>query len=153
MPETTTRDLWYGGCLLRLRATGADTGGAYGLVEELAPRGFAPPLHIQSREDEAFLILDGELSFWIDGEHRAACAGDYVMIARGVAHTFRVESETARFLNIVSPAGFEHFFDDFGQPAGALELPPPPEGPLDVARMKATLADYGVEIVGPPPGD
>jgi quercetin dioxygenase-like cupin family protein len=148
---TSPRDLWYGGCLLRVHATGADTGGAYGLVEELCPQGFAPPLHVQSREEEAFLILDGTVSFWVDGEHRLAASGEYVMLPRGLPHTFRVDSPTARMLNIVSPAGFEHFFSDFGEPAQALELPPAPDGPPDVARMQAVLADYGVQVLGPPP--
>jgi quercetin dioxygenase-like cupin family protein len=147
MPNLTSRDLWYAGCLLHLRATGEDTSGAYGLVEELAPAGFGTPPHVHSREDEAFLVLDGTLAFDVDGEPREAGPGDYVMLPRGVPHAFRVASPTARFLNIVSPAGFERFFADFGEPAGSPELPPPPDGPPDVARMQAILRDYGIELL------
>jgi len=45
------------------KALAAETGGALALWESLLPRGFSPPLHVHSREDEAFYVLDGELTF------------------------------------------------------------------------------------------
>jgi quercetin dioxygenase-like cupin family protein len=145
------RDIWYLGTLLHLRATGADTGGAYGLVEEHLRRNLAPPRHTHTREDEAFIVLDGELTFWLGEQRFTAVAGQSAFLPRGVEHTFRVDSVTAHVLNIVSPAGFEQFFVDFGEPAQADELPPAPDGPPDVARMAALLASYGVRLNGPPP--
>jgi quercetin dioxygenase-like cupin family protein len=146
------RDLWYLGGLLHLRATGADTGGAYALVEERLRGGFTTPLHVHRREDEAFHVVDGELTFWVGDEQRHAGPGEYVFLTRNRPHAFRVDSPTAHVFNIVSPAGLEHFFVDLGEPARALTLPPPPDGPPDVGAMARVLADYGVELVGPPPG-
>lgn len=145
------RDIWYLGTLLHLRARGADTSGAYSLVEEHLPRGFAPPRHTHTREDEAFVVLDGELTFWLGEERFTAVGGQSAFLPRGVEHTFRVDSVAAHVLNILSPAGFEQFFVDLGEPARTDELPPAPAGPPDVARMAALLAGYGVQLNGPPP--
>lgn len=148
----TARDLWYLGTLLHLRATGADTGGAYGLVEESLYGGFATPLHVQTREDEAFLVMEGEVTFWRGDERLVARGGDFVFLPRGVPHAFRVDSPAAHVFNLISPAGFEHFFVDLGEPAAEPVMPPPPDGPPDAGRMAAVAADYGVELLGPPPG-
>lgn len=150
-PPATSRDLWYLGTLLHLRATGADTAGAYGLVEEHLYGGFATPRHVQTREDEAFLVMEGEMTFWRGDERLVAHAGDFVFLPRGIPHAFRVDSPRAHAFNLISPAGFEHFFADMGQPAAAPVMPPPPDGPPDVERMMGILADYGVEVLGPPP--
>jgi len=150
MSITSTRDLWYLGCLLHLRAMGEDTGGAYPIVEEHLPAGFATPDHVHHREDEAFLVLEGALSFVMAGREQVAGPGDYVFLPRDVPHRFAATSPTARVLNIVSPAGFEHFFADLGEPAGARVMPPPPDGPPDVERMAGLLRPYGVELVGGP---
>jgi hypothetical protein len=53
------RALWYMGTLLKVKATGAETGGKYSLVEELCSRGFATQWHVQGREDQSFLVVDG----------------------------------------------------------------------------------------------
>jgi hypothetical protein len=60
--------LWYMGTLLKVKATGAETGGKYSLVEELCSRGFATPWHVQGREDESFLVIEGEATFFV-GDH------------------------------------------------------------------------------------
>lgn len=145
------RCLWYLGALLHLRANAADTDGAYSIVEEHLPKGFAPPFHRHEHEEEAFLVLDGQLTFWNDGERFEAGPGSFVMLRRGLEHTWRVDSESAHVLNILSPAGFEQFFVDVGEPAAEAIMPPPLEGPPDVGRLAAISATYGVEITGPPP--
>jgi len=145
------RDVWYLGSLLHLRATGADTGGAYAIVDEHLRRGFATPEHVHRREDEAFLVLDGTLTFRLAGDLRTAGAGEYVFLPRTIRHAFCVDSPSARVLNVVSPAGFENFFADAGEPATGPGMPPQPTAPPDVAQMASLLAEYGVELLGPPP--
>lgn len=73
------------------------------------------------------------------------------MIApRGIPHSFRVESETARFLGLSTPAGHERFFREAGQPA--LERMIPVDVEVDHARLEEVCARHQVEILGPPPG-
>ena len=50
-----------------LRATGATTNGAFGLVEQTMPPGFASPYHTHHLEDEAFYVLEGEMAFVCGG--------------------------------------------------------------------------------------
>jgi len=69
---------------------------------------------------------------------------------RNLPHTFTVSSETARFLLVTEPAGFEAFERSIAQPATQLVIPPPATEPRDVEAMARLAAEYGVEILGPP---
>ncbi len=142
--------LWFLGGLVTVKASGATTGGRVAVIEHLAPRGAGSPLHVPRREDEWFYVTEGELTFWVGGQVVAAPAGSFVYGPRDVPPTFEVSSDRARFLLVVEPAGFEDFVRAVAEPAGALTLPPPPEGPPDPARLAALAAEHGVEILGPP---
>lgn len=145
---TTDRDLWFLGTLVRLRATAADTDGQFAVFEQLASKGFSPPLHVHHREDTALLVLEGEITALVGGDQRVLGAGGFVWLPRDVPHTFRVESHTVRQLEFVTPAGFEQFHADAGDPAVSLDLPP--AGAPDIGRLVAAIAPYGAEILGPP---
>lgn len=145
------RRIWHLGSLLTVKATGADTGGRYSIVEYLAPAGPATPLHRHRDEDELFLVDDGELTFVVGDEVIEAQTGDIVHGAAGFPHAILVRSETARFTVVTVPAGFEEFFIDTGEPAGDEGLPPPPAGPPDLEGLTAAAAAHHVEILGPPP--
>ena len=145
------RALWHLGALLHFKALGVETGGQFWAVEGLADRHMAVPLHAHSREDEIWYVLEGTIRFTIGNETRDAGPGTFAYIPRGVAHTFQVLSETARWFGIGMPAGLDDWFFETGEPAGALTLPPP-GGPPDVEMIIATLRRYGTETLGPPPG-
>ena len=53
--------VWYLGCLFTVLADSQETGGRFGLIESLSPKGTEPPRHVHSREDEAFYLLEGEI--------------------------------------------------------------------------------------------
>ncbi len=149
-PQGTGSLIWTRGALLELKATRAETRGAYGLVDELLPPGFAPPLHIHYGEDEAFYLLAGQVRFACGTERYEATAGAFIFLPRGVAHTFRVVGEEpARMLNLLSPGGFERFFEQDGVPAPDYVLPPD-SGPADLAHLRALAAHYQCAIIGPP---
>jgi quercetin dioxygenase-like cupin family protein len=145
------RPVWHLGALLVFKATSEATGGRCWAKELLGPRGMAAPQHVHSREDEAFYVLDGELSFYIGNDTVRASTGSFVWAPRDVPHTFCVESETARFVAFATPGGFEHFFFATGEPANALTVSPPSSEPPDIDRLVQALANYGVQVVGPPP--
>ncbi|MED7951231.1 MULTISPECIES: quercetin 2,3-dioxygenase [Streptomycetaceae] len=146
------RAIWHVGALLKFKATGAETNGQFWLAEQLSPAGYASPVHLHTREDEFFIVQEGEMVLRIgDDEHKVG-PGATVFAPRGIAHQYRVETEGTRFLVLGTPAGFEEWFFQTGEPATSLELPPPLQGPPDFARLLGALEPLGVQLVGPPPG-
>lgn len=141
---------WFLGTLMTLKATGEQTGGAFGLIEQELPPGFATPRHVHHAEDEAFAILAGRLTFHCGDRTFDAGPGTFVYLPRDVVHGFEVAGdEPARLLQFNLPGGLEQFFVEMGEPAASPAGPPP--GPPDVAKLLALAPRYRVEIVGPPP--
>lgn len=132
---------------VKLDAVLAD--GGFMLVEALAFRSTEPPLHVHQREDEAWYVLDGQMTFYVDDRVLVAPSGSFVFAPLGLPHTFTVDVEPTRVLVFASPAGFEHFALELGTPATSDERPenlsiPAPEVLGPVAER------YGIEVVGPP---
>ena len=142
--------VWYLDVLGQIKAPSAATGGQLSVSEQLLPEGSSPPLHVHHREDEAFYILEGQLTCQAGDQILTATAGSFVWLPRDMPHGFRVDSPTARILTLCLPGGFEEFFFAIGQPAAQLTLPPAPDEPLDVETMAGHAHAYGVDIVGPP---
>ncbi len=149
VPAGQGETIWFTNNLMTLKATAQSTGGAYGLVESLAPAGSGPPLHVHHREDEAFWILEGTLTVRCGDQTFTAGPGSYAFLPRDIPHTFVVEGDSpARILSICSPGGLEQYFVASGRPAESLGLPPP--SPIDVGLLVRVGQDFGVEILGPP---
>src|SRR5438445_1129858 len=142
--------LWFNGGLGVFRATGDQTEGRYAVMELLAPKGFASPLHIHRREDELFVVLSGEVRVQHGEDVIEAVAGSIVYGPRGVAHAFHVDSAEARLLLFFEPAGVEGFFREGGKPAGSPGLPPPDEQFLDPQALREIASRYDQEFIGPP---
>jgi mannose-6-phosphate isomerase-like protein (cupin superfamily) len=141
--------LWFGPNRMTVKATAADTGGGFGLLESRIPAGASPALHVHHGEDESFYVLDGEITFVCGERELHATAGSFVFLPRGVPHTFVVEGDReARVLTLMTPGGGEGFFVDAGRPAGGPGLPP--AGPPDVALQARVAPTYAAEILGPP---
>ncbi len=138
---------WWQGSLMRIKARAEDTGGAMGLVEGRFYAGFGPPLHVHSREDEAFYVLEGQVRFRQADEEFVAGEGTWVWCPRGVPHAFKVESETARALVVVMPGGFERMFEEGGIPVG--DSAEPPQQEYDPESAIAISQRFGFEVVGP----
>ena len=88
-----------------------ETGGHVSMVENVVPpRRQGPFLHSHDF-DEAFYILDGELVFQVGDDLVTAHAGELAFAPRNVPHTFTNRSEAeARYLLVITPAGFERYF-------------------------------------------
>ena len=97
-----------------LKAVGAETGGRMSVYEFVSPpRTAGPPVHLHRGWDEAFYVLEGEMTFLVDGRTHAAPAGSFVFVPRGVLHTFWNESAApARNLTVFTPAGIEAYFEE-----------------------------------------
>lgn len=139
---------WFFNALMTMKASTAETAGAYSLTEHLVTAASNPPMHVQVDEDEAFYILDGEVEFEVDGNVVTATPGTFAFVARGAPHQFRVLTDTARMLVICSgkPAdNLEDFFLGMGEPATERTLPQP--AAPDEDRLVALSARTGIEIV------
>jgi quercetin dioxygenase-like cupin family protein len=136
-------DIWFLTNRVRVHISGAETGGAFALLEASGPPGDQPPLHVHHHDDEGFYVLDGELTLWVGDAVHVLRAGEGMLAPRGVPHTLRVGDSEARWLVTSSPAGFEGFVRAIGTPAPATAMPDPEE----LARVAAV---YGIEILGPP---
>ena len=114
-----------------------------------APAARCPRCTSTTEEDEAFVVLDGELTVYTPGESVTLRAGDAVFAPKGVPHAYRVESERARWLGVSNPAGLASFVLAASDPAEANDLPPA-DRPVDMERLLAAAEAHGIEIVAPP---
>jgi quercetin dioxygenase-like cupin family protein len=138
------------GDVYRILATGAQTGGAYALTEARVLPGGGPPPHIHQREDEAFFVLDGEITFWLGDRRVVARAGSFIQGPRGVSHAFKNESSSpARMLIQVTPPGFEQFLAEFATPVASFDSPPVPVTPEAIQKLLEVAPKYGIEILPP----
>ena len=109
LPPERGRDLPFIG---RLRASAADTGGSFEIIEYKGPA--VPPPHIHREHDEIFYILEGKFSFVIGHANQDASAGSLVWVPRGTRHGFNVQPGS-RALLVTIPAGLEGFFEELGK--------------------------------------
>lgn len=138
------------GDVYRFLATGEETDGKYATFEAIVPPGSGPPPHIHSREEESFLVLEGEMTFQLGEDRIVANEGTFLNMPVGSLHAFKNESDkTARLLISVAPAGLEQMFFEVGQPlADDAETAPPPSQ-ADIEKLLETAPRYGVEIKVP----
>lgn len=139
------------GDVYRFLATGDDTQGKYAMWEALVPPGGGPPPHIHSREEESFYVLEGEITFSVNGQTIVASAGTFANMPIGSLHSFRNESDRpARLLISVAPAGLEQMFFASGVPLteGATTAPPPTQ--QEIEKLLEIAPNYGIEIRLPP---
>jgi quercetin dioxygenase-like cupin family protein len=141
---------WYGNSLWEFLVPAEATDGKLSVFQATMPEGFSPPRHIHTREDEIFLVREGEAWFDVDGERQLAGPGTSVYMPRGVPHTFRVKSPVARMLGIMTPGAFEQLFRNLSFPAAERTLPEPGTVPFDVSAVMAEQIRLGTQVVGPP---
>ena len=135
------------GDVYRFLATGADTDGRYALWEAIVPPGGGPPPHVHSREEEGFYVLEGEITFTVNGERVVAKAGTFANMPVGTPHSFKNESsQPARMLISVAPAGLEKMFFEIGVPLaeGATTALPPTKA--EIEKLLALAPRYGIEV-------
>ncbi len=127
---------------------GEDTQGQFAIIETEERKGFEPPPHIHTREDEAFYVLEGEITYYVADKVIHATPGTYVYAPRGIEHTFKLNTEQAKVLVSVYPSGFEKFVKELSVPVPE-QLPPVPDGPPDaeeVQKLISIAAKYGIKI-------
>jgi quercetin dioxygenase-like cupin family protein len=121
-----------------------DCEGRYAVFHLDAPPMSGPPLHVHTREDEFFYVLEGELVFEVDGVLHTIRAGGSVGLLRGVPHRYQnFTDQTARLLIVTTPGDFANFFVE-------MDAITPPGGMPDMERLRVIDAKYGITTFGPP---
>lgn len=133
------------------------TGGAFALVEHtLPPRALGAPVHRHTNEDEYSYVIEGRLGAQLGDEVVEAGPGELVRKPRGQAHTFwNASDEPLRFLEVISPGGFERYFRELapllaaGDHAGVQEVATRYELEIDFGTIPALAERYGLRVGAP----
>jgi quercetin dioxygenase-like cupin family protein len=145
------RAIWHMGALMVFKATSTQTGNQFWLAEQTSNAGYASPVHLHTREDEAFYVLDGKVSVEVGDTMHMLSPGACAFAPRNIPHSYKVESEQARWLVLGTPGGFDGWFFDTGKPADRLEVPDfnPADFP-DFGDVIKSVEAYGGKVLGPP---
>ena len=132
-----------GGLGVRFMVDAATAGGGFSLVEHpMAPRALGAPLHRHTREDEYSYVLEGRVGAQLGDEIVYGEPGDLIIKPRGQWHSFwNAGDQPARILEIISPGGFERYFEQVAALFGG-------GGEPDRAALEAVAAEHGLEIDG-----
>jgi mannose-6-phosphate isomerase-like protein (cupin superfamily) len=148
--------LWLGALGIRVMISGPDSAGGFALVEHrLKPRALAAPMHRHAREDEYSFILEGRVGAKLGEEIVYGGPGDLIAKPRGQWHTFWNAGDIeAKLLEIISPGGFERYFEEMvaisggGRPQPELAAPIRERYSLDVdiTSVPGLVADQKVSF-------
>ena len=117
-----------------------DTNGAWEMFELSGPSKSGPPLHSHPWI-EAYYVLDGEVLIRAGGRDETLRPGDFSLVPADVAHSFRIVSDTARFLVMTSGDGAGKFFADVDRECA---------GDVDMDTIIAVALRNNLTLQGPP---
>jgi mannose-6-phosphate isomerase-like protein (cupin superfamily) len=137
------RSIDLGNFAMVVKASNADTGGAFSLLEATEPAGFGPPIHIHRDAAEAFYVLAGEYLIFIEDREVLCPTGSFIYIPAGLSHGFRVGNMPSRKLNFYTPAAMVGYFDELGASIAT--------GESDPARLDEIAGRFGMDVIGPVP--
>ena len=125
---------------VRFMIDGVQSGGGFSLVEHpMSARALGAPLHRHAREDEYSYVVEGRVGALLGDDVIEGGPGDLIFKPRQQWHTFWNAGDTpARILEIISPAGFEKYFEELVAMGGSRNAPPD--------DLKALGQRYGLEV-------
>ena len=143
---------WYKGILISQLAGEADNHGAFDLVVSKMRKGTEPPPHVHSREDEFFYVLDGNLSFYTEGQILRVGAGECMFLPKRKPHAFLIQSAEIHVLVLMAPGGFLNAANKMNAPAEKMDLPSEDTLTYATADLTETMKifeKYGVRLLSP----
>jgi len=144
--DTAPAEVRFLGLPTWLKADRVGTGGRFSLIEQVIPAGFESPWHVHHSEDEAFYVLEGEVTVIAGDAHIRLGAGGTAFGPRGLPHGFRIEGNApARVLLMTTGTDFADFVAEVSAPVNAAPAPP------DLAAFGAAAGRHNLSILGPLP--
>ena len=142
MNETSTR--W----VLGHKITVHPISGDYDIVTvETPPHVPGPPPHLHHNYREAFIVIEGEMEFVVNGETKIVKAGESLEIPPNTVHTFNNKSDQpCKWVDIHNPKGFLDFFDTIGIPIEEENAQERSVEPEIIQKVIATAASFDMRI-------
>jgi quercetin dioxygenase-like cupin family protein len=135
------------GSRMRFLMTGEQTDGAFCMFEVEKPAGGSTPPHIHLREEETMHMLEGEMTAVVDGTPYLLRAGDIIFLPRDLKHQIVDHSDRiARYILVCTPAGFDDFVLDAGEPWDESKRGAPPTLE-EINRLLAAAPKHGITIL------
>jgi mannose-6-phosphate isomerase-like protein (cupin superfamily) len=146
------RSVWLGGMGVEFKVSGADTGGAFAVVEHPIEPGRLVLPHVHLREDEYSYILEGTIGARVGDHEVVAGPGSYLIKPRGLMHTlWNAGPGPARLLEVIAPAGFEAYFAELaaaGDPNRRQELAAKYEVAYSSDWVPDLVSRYNLKLLG-----
>jgi quercetin dioxygenase-like cupin family protein len=135
------KDLHAFGNVVSVLIAGDQTNDSLAVMFDTTPPGGGPPPHIHANEDELFLVVEGQISYSVDGQWTEVGVGGAVYLPKGIVHCYRnVGTTHSRHWVITCPAGFEKCFarcaEEFAKSGGP-----------DMSRIIQISREHGIEIL------
>ena len=127
---------------IRILTTGADTGGAYELFELQGPRDSGPPVHAHPWS-ESYVMVEGEAEITVGDKKMRATPGCFISIPAETLHTYKILSDSAKFIIITTPSGASEFFAELDRETKG--------SPGDLEKIIGVAVKHGFNI--PPPAN
>lgn len=130
------------------KVTCHNTAGDYDLMVAETPGNMqGPPPHLHKSYKEAFVIIEGELEFMVDGKILVLKAGESIDVPPNTLHTFVNKSDqTCKWVNVHSPKGFREFFEIVGIPSEQENAQAKSVDPVIIQKVIESAADYDMHI-------
>lgn len=147
LPPSGGEKIWIVGDTLWLKATSAETGGMYTVIENISLPGSGPPPHLHENEDESMYVIDGEFEILIGARTIRAGSGAFAFVPRETVHCFRcIGDRPGKILLHFTPGGIEGFFREAGVPA-TNDGPAPPVDAAEITRTAIAGKRYGLRVI------
>lgn len=135
------KDLHLFGDVVSVMIPGEQAEGRLTVMFNTTPPGGGPPPHVHTNEDEVFLVIEGRIRYFADGQWTEIGPGAAVYVPRGSVHYFRnIGTTPSRYWVLATPSGLERFFarcaEEFAKPGGP-----------DMNRIAEISGEHGIEFV------
>ena len=139
--------IWITGDTLSIKATFAETCGAYTVIEVISLPGNGPPPHLHENEDESIYVIDGEFEILLGAKTMRAEPGAFVFVPKRTVHRFRcIGDGPGKVLLHFTPGGIEGFFREAGVPV-TNDGPAPSVDIAEITRTEMAGKRYGLHVI------
>ena len=142
---------WFEKALITFKAKAADTEGVLSFFRCDVPQGWQAPVHRHANESELFFITEGRWEIFVNDTVHEARAGSTVWIPANTKHSIYVTSKTGQGHCVITPGGFEKFFEDTGEPATVPSMPTHPTREPSVDELLRVGQEMGWILEEPQP--